>query len=112
MYILSVLLTIVEVVVCLMLIGLVLIQRSKGEGLSVAFGGGMGESIFGGNVGSVVTRATVVLGLVFLVNTIVLTLVMSKARSGRIGSVMDEVPRAPVSAPAQPGPAAPAPTTP
>lgn len=112
MYILSVLLTIVEVVVCLMLIGLVLIQRSKGEGLSVAFGGGMGESIFGGNVGSVVTRATVVLGLVFLVNTIVLTLVMSKVRSGRLGSVMDEIPRAPASAPAQPGPAAPAPTTP
>jgi len=122
MHILSVLLTMVEVIVCLLLIGLVLIQRSKGEGLSVAFGGGMGESIFGGNVGSVVTRATVVLGMIFLLNTIFLTLVMSKARGVRIGSVMDDLPRAPASAPAQPGampgPASapssttPAPTTP
>ena len=116
MHILSVLLTMVEVIVCLLLIGLVLIQRSKGEGLSVAFGGGMGESIFGGNVGSVVTRATVVLGMIFLLNTIFLTLVMSKSRGVRIGSVMDDLPRAPTSAPAQPGampaPAAPTPVTP
>ena len=62
MHFLAILLTFIEVVVCLMLIGLVLIQRSKGEGISSAFGGGMGESIFGANVGNVVTRTTVVLG--------------------------------------------------
>ena len=93
MHVLSILLTVIEVIVCLLLIGLVLIQRSKGEGLSTAFGGGMGESIFGANVGNVVTRTTVVLGLVFLVNTILLTMILTASRGSNTGSVMDDVPR-------------------
>jgi len=96
MHVLSILMTILEVVVCLLLIGLVLIQRSKGDGLSSAFGGGMGESIFGANVGNVVTRTTVVLGLVFLVNTILLTMILTASRGNATGSVMDNAPvRAP-----------------
>ena len=104
MHILSILLTTIEVLVCLMLIGLVLIQRSKGEGLSAAFGGGMGESIFGANVGNIVTRITVILGLVFLVNTIILTMILTASRgSASSGSVMDDVPSAPATAPGIPG---------
>jgi len=100
----EILLTVIEVIVCLMIIGLVLIQRSKGEGLSAAIGGGMGEAMFGANVGNVVTRATVVLGMIFLVNTIILTMVLSSGR-GAGGSVMDDAgPVAPVSsAPEIPG---------
>ncbi|MFZ4394467.1 MAG: preprotein translocase subunit SecG [Kiritimatiellia bacterium] len=97
MHFLTVLLTIVEVVVCLLIIGLVLIQRSKGEGLSAAISGGMGEAIFGANVGNVVTRTTVVLGIVFLVNTIGLTLLMTNARSRGTGSVMDDLAKPPVN---------------
>ena len=115
MHFLAVLLTIVEVVVCLLLIGLVLIQRSKGEGISSAIGGGVGEAIFGANVGNVVTRTTVVLGIVFLLNTICLTLLLTKTRGHSTGSVMDELAK-PVSraaAPAVPGPGtAPAPVLP
>jgi len=122
MHFLAVLLTIVEVIVCLLLIGLVLIQRSKGEGISAAISGGMGESLFGANVGNVVTRTTVVLGIVFLLNTICLTLVMTKSRGVSTGSVMDEMAKQPANrtapaypgagqqgtaAPAMPGPAAP-----
>jgi preprotein translocase subunit SecG len=120
MHVLTILLTIVEVTVCLLLIGLVLIQRSKGEGISSAFGGGMGESIFGANVGNVVTRTTVVLGIVFLLNTICLTLLMTKTRGRGTGSVMDDMARQPVTreAPAAPAPGGlpapvlPAPTAP
>ena len=103
---LAIVLTFIEVVVCLMLIGLVLIQRSKGEGISSALGGGMGESIFGANVGNVVTRTTVVLGIVFLLNTICLTILMTKNRTQGTGSVMDEMAKPPAAreAPAQPGP--------
>ena len=106
MYFLAILLTIIEVVVCLLLIGLVLIQRSKGEGLSAAIGGGMGEAIFGANVGNVVTRTTVVLGVVFLFNTICLTLLLTKTRGHSTGSVMDDMAKPPVSreAPGLPGP--------
>ena len=115
MHILSILLTIIEVAVCLMLIGLVLIQRSKGEGISAAISGGMGESIFGANVGNVVTRTTVVLGVIFLLNTICLTLVMTKSRGHSTGSVMDDLATQPArsEAPAVPGPGgAPAPALP
>jgi preprotein translocase subunit SecG len=109
MHVLIVLLTIIEVVVCLLIIGLVLIQRSKGEGINAAIGGGMGEAIFGAQVGNVVTRTTVILGLVFLINTIGLTLALTKNRGPSSGSVMDDVAgRAPPpSAPAAPVPAAP-----
>lgn len=110
MHVLIVLLTIIEVVVCLMIIGLVLIQRSKGEGISAAISGGMGESLFGAQVGNIVTRTTVVLGIVFLVNTIGLTLLLTKARGQSSGSVMDAVARqAQPAAPAAPSaePAAP-----
>ena len=104
MHFLTTLLTLVEVVVCLLLIGLVLIQRNKGDGINSAIGGGMGEAIFGANVGNVVTRTTVVLGVVFLLNTICLTLLMTKARGISTGSVMDEMAKTPVSreAPATP----------
>jgi len=105
MHFLAILLTFIEVVVCLMLIGLVLIQRSKGEGISSAFGGGMGESIFGANVGNVVTRTTVVLGIVFLLNTICLTILLTKTRTQGTGSVMDDMAKPPVNreAPARSG---------
>ena len=113
MHLLTILLTIVEVVVCVMLIGLVLIQRSKGEGISAAISGGMGESIFGANVGNVVTRTTVVLGIVFLLNTICLTLLMTNARGHGTGSVMDDLakPSAPRQAPPMPGGPGAIPTT-
>jgi preprotein translocase subunit SecG len=102
MHVLIVLLTIIEVVVCLLIIGLVLIQRSKGEGISAAISGGMGESLFGAQVGNIVTRTTVVLGIVFLVNTIGLTLLLTKTRGQSSGSVMDAVARQaqPAAAPA------------
>ncbi len=105
---LSIMLTLIEVVVCLLLIGLVLIQRSKGDGISSAIGGGMGESIFGANVGNVVTRTTVVLGIVFLLNTICLTVVLTRNRTQGTGSVMDDLVKQPTAnraAPAFPGPA-------
>jgi len=107
LHFLSIVLTLIEVVVCLLLIALVLIQRSKGDGISSAIGGGMGEAIFGANVGNVVTRTTVVLGIVFLLNTICLTVVLTRNRTQSTGSVMDDLATPPVNrtAPALPGPA-------
>jgi len=37
----------VEVLTSLLLIGVVLLQKSKDEGLGLSFGSGMGESLFG-----------------------------------------------------------------
>jgi len=60
-----------EFLVCLLLIGLVLMQRSKGQGVGLSFGGGA-EAIFGAQMGNVLTRFTVILGIVFLLNTTIL----------------------------------------
>lgn len=66
------LLLVLEVICSILLIGLILLQRSKGGGLGLAFGGGGEGSMFGSRTGNVLTKATIVLGLVFLLNTLVL----------------------------------------
>ena len=72
MIFLKALFIIVEVVCSLLLIGLVLLQRSKSEGLGLAFGAGAGEALFGARAGNVLSRATVILGIVFLANSLLL----------------------------------------
>ena len=78
----------------------------------MAFGSGMGESLFGSRAGNVLTRMTVTLAAVFMATTIVLGILFAHGRAGgRTGSVMDKadsVPMAPAAAPtAAPQPAAP-----
>jgi preprotein translocase subunit SecG len=65
-------LIVVEVLCCLMLIGVILLQQSKSQGMGLAFGGGMGETLFGSRAGNVLTKITVVLAFIFLANTTVL----------------------------------------
>ncbi|NCC51444.1 MAG: preprotein translocase subunit SecG [Spartobacteria bacterium] len=87
MEILRYILIIVEVLCSLLLIGLVLLQKTKSEGLGLAFGSGMGETLFGSRAGNVLSKATVTLTIVFLLNTILLAVVHSGARSR---SLMDQ----------------------
>ncbi len=68
-----------EFIICILLIGIVLIQRSKGQGVGLSFGGGA-EAIFGAQMGNVLTRTTVVLGVLFVVNTTLLA-VLKPTRS-------------------------------
>ena len=82
-------LLLVEAICCLLLLAVILVQRSKGQGMGVAFGSGMGEAIFGSQMGNVLTKVTVILGIVFLVNTTVLAM-LSGHRSR--GSVTEKVP--------------------
>ena len=72
MVFLKALFIVVEAVCCLLLIGLILLQKSKSEGLGLAFGAGAGESLFGARAGNVLSRATVILGIVFLANSLLL----------------------------------------
>jgi len=67
----------------------------------MAFGSGMGESLFGSQVGNVLTRSTVVLAIVFLVNTTALA-ILGRGVSER--SVTDDLGEAPppATAPAVP----------
>lgn len=63
---------VIEVLCCLLLICLILLQKSKKEGLGLAFGASTGETLFGSRAGNVLSKATVILGCVFLVSTLVL----------------------------------------
>lgn len=56
--------------VCLLLMGIVLIQKGRGGGLTAAFGGGGGGGAFGAKTGDVFTGITVVLAFVYLLLTV------------------------------------------
>ena len=75
------LLILIEIVSSILLIVIILLQRSKNEGLGLAFGSQMGESLFGARAGNVLVKATVWLGIIFLVNTTVLAKIYSKGTS-------------------------------
>jgi preprotein translocase subunit SecG len=66
------LLIILEAACSLALIGLILLQKSKSDGLGAAFGSGGSDSLLGARAGNVLTKATVVIGIIFLLVTLVL----------------------------------------
>lgn len=68
---LTVLLYALVVVISLLLIGIILMQPSKSGGLGATFGG-IGESVFGAQAGSHLTRATVIMTAVFFLLTLIL----------------------------------------
>ncbi|MEI6970494.1 MAG: preprotein translocase subunit SecG [bacterium] len=88
----------IEVVVGLLLIGVILLQRSKDQGLGLAFGAGMGESLFGSQAVNVLIKITVVLACIFFLNTMILAHMMhSKGAEGRPVPVQQQ--RTPAGAP-------------
>lgn len=105
MEIIKALLIIILVVISFLLIGLVLMQKSKSSGgLGGAFGGGMTESILGSRAGNFLSRATTILGIAFAVITLSITLIDARFLKSSGNSFT-------VPTPTQPAPA-PAPTTP
>ncbi|MFA5688875.1 MAG: preprotein translocase subunit SecG [Kiritimatiellales bacterium] len=77
MIIIRTLLIILEAACSLALIGLILLQKSKDGGLGMAFGAGGNDTLFGARTGNVLTKATIVIGIIFLINTLVLGLMFS-----------------------------------
>jgi preprotein translocase subunit SecG len=65
---------VVFILTCLILIGLVLLQKGRGGGLSGAFGGGGGNTAFGAKTGDVLTWATSIVFGVFVLLAIALNL--------------------------------------
>jgi len=70
-----------HVLVCFGLIVVVLLQTGRGTGLASVFGGGGGESVFGGKgFGGVLAKATGVLAVLFMLTSITLTLLPKAGR--------------------------------
>jgi preprotein translocase subunit SecG len=72
MEIVKILLYVVEVVVCVLLGLIVMIQKPKEGGLGGAFGASALEGTLGADAGNILVKATAVLGTLLIVNTIVL----------------------------------------
>ena len=70
-------------IVAFLLIGVVLLQRSKDQGLGLAFGSGMGETLFGSQAVNVLVKITIVLSIIFFLNTMILARMFSR-RSMRL----------------------------
>jgi preprotein translocase subunit SecG len=63
---------VVLVVACPLMCLVIMMQRSKQEGLGAAFGGGFTESVWGAQTSNVLVKATVVLAATFFVVSIAL----------------------------------------
>lgn len=68
----TIFLTIIHVLACGMLMGVVLLQQGRGGGMGAAFGG-TGSQVFGGSgAGNILTRATAIAATVFMLNSVAL----------------------------------------
>ena len=109
MDILVALLYVVEVVSCLLLALVVMLQKPKEGGLG-GLAGGMGEAVFGADAGNVLIKVTVWLGAIFLVNTLTLAKLTSTPASQSVTVNATSAEQVPASLPASPeAPAEPAP---
>ncbi len=95
------LLIVIEVISSVLLICIILLQKAKDEGLGLAFGAGVGETLFGSRAGNVLTKITIGLAIVFLVNTMLIGLMISGGGGTTARSVTDSLPSTP-AAPVQP----------
>ncbi len=105
------------VIACLLLLLVVLLQQGKGGDIASAFGGSSSQAAFGARAGAtLLTKATTVLGVIFMVGALALALVYDRGgtsnslMSGRGGGPVQAAPAkkapAPTPAPAQaPAPA-------
>jgi preprotein translocase subunit SecG len=107
-----------HLLVCLCLVAVILVQSGKGGGLAGGAFGGATQTVFGGR-GAVdfITRATIVLGVLFFVTSLSLALITTRGNVGGRSVVSEAARRAagaapPAAAPATGAPAGTAPATP
>ena len=102
------------VIVSVMLMLVILLQQGKGGDIANAFGGGASQAAFGARSGAtVLSRATSVCAILFVLGAIVLGILGQRGPASVIGGRAPQSTTTPAPvAPATPAPATPAPTTP
>src|SRR5687767_7826108 len=109
-------LTIVHVVVCIFLILVVLLQQGKSSDWAGAFGGGGSQTVFGARgSATVLSKATIVAAIIFLLTSISLSILVSRVGGASVireGAAGQQAPAVPPAAPAVPAPAPAQPATP
>ena len=101
----------IYVLVCLVLILVVLMQQGKGGGIAGAFGGGGSQTAFGARSGAtVLSRATAVCAVIFIVGALYLGIAGTGGPASVVGGRAPQAPsQTTPTAPAQPAPAQPTP---
>jgi preprotein translocase subunit SecG len=108
----TIVLTIIHVIVCLLLILIVLLQSGKSADLAGAFGGAGSQTAFGARgTATFLSKLTTVAAVIFMLTSMALSIYRSK---GSGTSIMEgaKVPASKTAAPAQSKPAAPGPSRP
>lgn len=90
----------IHLILALLLIGVVLLQRSEGGGLGM--GGGGGGAMSGRTAGNVMTKLTWVFAAAFICTSIALTILA--ASDAGTSSVIDQIGAPPVTPDAAPAP--------
>jgi preprotein translocase subunit SecG len=92
-------LTIIHVLVCFFLVVVVLLQSGKAADLAGAFGGMGSQTAFGPRgSATVLSKATTVAAAVFMVTSLTLAIMATRAAGGASGSVLEKQ-KAPAKAP-------------
>lgn len=68
---------IVHVFVCMVLVGVVLLQQGKGGGMGAAFGGATTQVFGGRGAGNILTRATAICAAIFMLTSVSLAYLSS-----------------------------------
>src|ERR1700722_18798583 len=85
-------LTIVQVFASLAIIGLVLLQRGKGAEAGAGFGAGASGTVFGARgAATALSRATAIFAAIFMVNSLLLTYVGTRAVAAPPKSILDTI---------------------
>ncbi len=86
----------IYVAVCLLLLVVVLLQQGKGGDIAAAFGGGGSQAAFGARSGAtILTRATTVLGILFMLGAFILAIVGQRGPGSVVGGI-DGAPVTPI----------------
>lgn len=84
---------IVHVFVCLVLIGVVLLQQGKGGGMGAAFGGATTQVFGGRGAGNILTRATAICAAIFMITSVSLAYLSSSGDRALKAKVTQEAGR-------------------
>ena len=89
------------VIVCLVLMLVILLQQGKGGDIANAFGGGSSQAAFGARAGAtVLSRATTIAAVLFIVGALVLGLVGQRGPGSVVGGRAPAAATQPAKAPA------------
>jgi preprotein translocase subunit SecG len=102
---LRIVLTVVQVFSALAIVGLVLLQRGKGAEAGAGFGAGASGTVFGARgATTALSRATAIFAAIFMINSLLLTYLGTKASEVQQKTILDEASQ---TAPKTPAGAAP-----